>query len=246
LLLDPQIRSLVVIPIVLITLLVLVGKHYIVKLMAPKVTTVVQIAESQALTRTRMLRANCRFLPEQAFQMRRSFYVKPETGYLITNKRDEEPPNPMSDPSQMQNMMMGQSINMVPMVVIGGIIHAVFAGFVTIRVPFPLTMRFKGMLQRGIELSTLSSSWVSSASFYFIVYSGLRGLITLFLGANPDFDEMKMMQQQMNPGMGAPPNPGKAFDGEKEMLMTCKHKWAMDTVEPDFLAKQTSAKSKSV
>ena len=28
-----------------------------------------------------------------------------------------------------------------------------------VRVPFPLTLRFRGMLQRGIELSTLGSSW---------------------------------------------------------------------------------------
>ena len=29
----------------------------------------------------------------------------------------------------------------------------------TAKVPFPLTLRFKGMLQRGIELKTLSASW---------------------------------------------------------------------------------------
>jgi hypothetical protein len=35
------------------------------------------------------------------------------------------------------------------MMVVGAIINMVFAGFVIIRVPFPLTIRFKQMLQRG-------------------------------------------------------------------------------------------------
>lgn len=30
----------------------------------------------------------------------------------------------------------------------------------TAKVPFPLTLRFKAMLQRGIELQTLSASWL--------------------------------------------------------------------------------------
>ena len=77
-----------------------------------------------------------------------------------------------------------------------------------VRVPFPLTLRFKPMLQRGIQLSTLSSSWVSSASFYFICLFGLRGVFTLLLGPDNDSDSMRAMQQQMQ-GMGGPQDPGK-------------------------------------
>ncbi len=82
----------------------------------------------------------------------------------------------------MQDMMKGQITGMLPMVVIGAVINWVFSGFLTstydsfaatrypnpqlmgfsfrtVKVPFPLTPRYKGMLQRGVELSTLSSSW---------------------------------------------------------------------------------------
>merc|ERR1712205_29061 len=95
----------------------------------------------------------------------------------------------------------------------GGIINSVFSGFVMIRVPFPLTLRYKPMLQRGIQLTTLSSSWVSSASFYFICVFGLRGLMSLVLGPDNDADSMRAMQQQMmGGGMNPQQNPIKQFD----------------------------------
>ncbi|CAI7837325.1 unnamed protein product, partial [Closterium sp. NIES-53] len=39
-----------------------------------------------------------------------------------------------------------------------------FSGFVAAKVPFPLTQKFRGMLQNGIDLSTVDVSFVSSRS----------------------------------------------------------------------------------
>uniref|UniRef100_A0AAZ3S128 ER membrane protein complex subunit 3 n=1 Tax=Oncorhynchus tshawytscha TaxID=74940 RepID=A0AAZ3S128_ONCTS len=61
----------------------------------------------------------------------------------------------------LTDMMKGNLTNVLPMIVIGGWINWAFSGFVITKVPFPLTLRFKPMLQRGIELLSLDASWYS-------------------------------------------------------------------------------------
>ena len=125
------------------------------------------VSDSQLLIRARMLRENGKYLPKQSFLMRKHYFNNDESGLLKAGtERRTAPPNPMTDPSMMTEMLKGNLTSMVPMVVVGGWINWHFSGFVTTKVPFPLTLRFKPMLQRGIELQSLDASWVSSVSWY--------------------------------------------------------------------------------
>jgi hypothetical protein len=66
---------------------------------------------------------------------------------------------------------------MLPNMVMMAFVGYFFAGFVLVKVPFALpSERFKLMMQRGVDLTSLDVSYVSSLSWYFMVSFGLRGV----------------------------------------------------------------------
>lgn len=95
--------------------------------------------------------------------------------------------------------MKTQMVMMVPQMVIMGWINFFFQGFVLsasrrrwsgvayhscflVKLPFPLTLGFRSMLQRGIETPDMDVRWVSSLSWYFLNFFGLNGLYHILLG----------------------------------------------------------------
>lgn len=239
LLLDPAIRTWVFLPIVVITFLVGIVRHYASLLFtSKKKIELQQVQDSQYLIRSRLLRENGKFIPKQAFQMRKNFFNDEETGHF--RKAQQRPAvmqNPITDPSMMTDMLKGNVLNVLPMIVIGGWINWTFSGFVTTKVPFPLTLRFKPMLQRGIELSSLDASWVSSASWYFLNVFGLRSIYTLVLGEENAADQARIMEDQMSgAAMSMPQDPKAAFKAECEALLLSSHQSALKNIDAELLA----------
>lgn len=239
LLLDSSIRFWVVLPIVFITFFVGVIRHYITQLLhSDKKVELEQVSDSQVLIRSRTLRENGKYIPRQSFIMRKHYFNDSDTGFFKKTKRKVIPKNPMTDPSMLTEMMKGNLTNVLPMILIGGWINWAFSGFVTTKVPFPLTLRFKPMLQRGIELPTLDASWVSSASWYFLNVFGLRSMYSLILGQDNAADQSRIMQEQMTgAAMAMPPDPNKAFKAEWEALQIVDHQWALENVEEELMSK---------
>lgn len=123
-------------------------------------------------------------LTSDAFNSRRSFLCKPQEGYL-EKKGTREPTEVANNLMGMQNTMMeGMKGNFMMMATtIPAIIwiNSFFSGFLPAKVPFSLTQKFKSMTQSGINLENLDVSYVSGASFYFLIMFGLGQVNSLFL-----------------------------------------------------------------
>ncbi|KAJ6539232.1 transmembrane protein [Mycena capillaripes] len=225
--LDPQIRDWVLFPITLVMILVGILRHYVVILLqsAPKKQPREAVREQRALTRSQVLRATAANSPIPSTYYKavsRHLSEAFDAGTFLKDgpPRDGDapkmPPNPMSDPAAMDGMMAGmktQMVMMVPQMVIMGWINFFFQGFVLIKLPFPLTLGFKSMLQRGIETTDMDVRWVSSLSWYFLNFFGLNGLYRLILGGDNSADSSRDMTASP---FGAPAAaPGAAQDFNK-------------------------------
>ncbi|KAL7072409.1 hypothetical protein ACQ4LE_008784 [Meloidogyne hapla] len=227
LLLDPSIRTWVFVPIVLITFLVGILRHYIFLLFLGKKKGDLQsVKDGHLLMKARLLRENGRFLPPNSFGMRKHWLADEQNGQLLKRvEKQSSQPNPAFDPSMMTEMLKGNMLNMIPMIFIGGWINWTFSGFVTTKVPFPLTLRFKPMLQRGVDLVSLDAAWVSSASWYFLNVFGLRSVYALVLGGENAADQMdeQAMMGMAQPQMSGGQDPKAAFKAEWEALQLYTH-----------------------
>lgn len=105
------------------------------------------------------------------------------------------------------------------------------------RLPFALTLRFKSMLQRGIDTSEMDVSWVSSLSWYFLLLFGLQSIFVLFLGdanAADSTQDMRAMGAMAAPGQ--PVDMNKLFVAAKEDLDILHHRWDLANVEQRLLS----------
>ncbi|KDQ64890.1 hypothetical protein JAAARDRAFT_64701 [Jaapia argillacea MUCL 33604] len=226
--LDPQIRDWVLFPITLVMILVGILRHYVVILLQsqPKKLSRAAIREQRALVRAQILRATSAKSPIPPT------YYKSISQHLSKAFNDgtylkdgppegdapSKPPNPLTDPAAMDGMMSGmktQMVMMVPQMIIMGWINFFFQGFVLIKLPFPLTLGFKSMLQRGIETPDMDVRWVSSLSWYFLNFFGLNGLYRLILGGENAADASRDMASPFAAASAAPQAPGQAQDYNK-------------------------------
>lgn len=154
----------------------------------------------------------------------------------------KEEENPFNDPATTNALFMmfrSNLMNYIPQTVIMWWVNYFFAGFVIMKLPFPLTLRFKSMLQNGVQTQDLDVRWVSSISWYFVNLLGLRSIYSLILENSDDVNEI-MSQQLQNQQVQAPMMPAqqqmeKVFTNELQNILIQPFKSCLDDVEQRIL-----------
>jgi hypothetical protein len=189
-----------------------------------------------------MLRANNRNISSKSFASRQSYLLEKfkDNAYIKDPESKGAAQQMMSDPKAMDNMMSGmksQIMMFVPNTIIMGWINAFFAGFVVMKLPFPLTTSFKAMMQSGVSTNDLDVRWVSSISWYFLNLIGLSPLYSLILGGQNLAGGVQTPGAAGAPQAGVSPlaQPGadaqRIFNSEAENLALVKHDYILDGIE---------------
>ncbi|KFK28806.1 hypothetical protein AALP_AA7G051000 [Arabis alpina] len=231
LVLDTAIRNWVLIPLSLVMVLIGVLRYFVSKLMRSSPTPDAKIVkEGQIVIRARNLKAGANFIPPKSFRARRFYFSNEENGLLHVPK-DQQASNPQaqmfSDPNMAMDMMKKNLSMIIPQTLTFAFVNFFFSGFVAAKIPFPLTQRFRSMLQNGIDLSTVDVSYVSSRSWYFLNLFGLRGLFSLILGDENAIDDTQRMMQMGGFGFDA----SKSLGAEKDGLDILQHEWVLPRFE---------------
>ncbi|KAK6596888.1 DUF850 domain protein [Botrytis cinerea] len=192
---DPQLFYWILIPITIVMILTGILRHYATVLMAttPKKQELPAIREQRSLLRGINLRNNAHVLTPASFQPRRDYIVQAfEEGKFLKEpeKKGQAAPNPMTDPAAMEGMMGMMKGNMSMM------IHR-------LKLPFPLTIKFKSMLQAGVATRDMDPQWMSSISWYVLCIFGLQSVFNYLLGSDNAASQMAQQMGQMGPGAGA-------------------------------------------
>ncbi|XP_020579423.1 ER membrane protein complex subunit 3 [Phalaenopsis equestris] len=231
LMLDTAIRDWVLVPLSVVMVLIGVLRYFVSKLLrSSQAPDAKVVREGQLILRARNLRAAGGFIPVKPFRARKFYYTNEENGLLHVSKGQAQNPQAQmfSDPNMAMDMMKKNLSMIIPQSLTFAWVNFFFSGFVAAKLPFPLTPRFRSMLQNGIDLSTVDVSYVSGRSWYFLNLFGLRGLFSLILGEENAMDDTQRMMQ-MGGGFGV--DPTKNLGAEKDGIDIIQHEWALPKME---------------
>ena len=192
LILDTKIRDWVFIPLIILMLSSGLLKYLLndlVQSLQSSENTKDDVKVNSILQRTNRWKMNYRFLPYSAFKQRRAIFCRKEEGVLY--EKFEEGGGQMAammDPSKMLTMMKKNIVMTVMSIFTISWANHFLSGFISGKIPFSLSERFRTMLQKGVELRALDVTYVSSLSWCFLMLTCLGGVYRLLLEESQEID----------------------------------------------------------
>lgn len=239
--LDADLRYWVLLPITFVMVTSGILRQYVAVLLeaGPKRVAWKKACEQSHLQRARAFCANGNTVLSQLQFAARQAELSTGLSSLryLAETPSDEPANPLSDPNMldaMLGMLKGQLANFVPQTVLMWWVNMFFAGFVVMRLPFPLTVRFKQMLQAGVMTPDLDVSWVLLISWYFALMFGLRPVFALVMG-DGGAAVQTMLPMPAVPAMPGGPKPEEVMKAEAENVQVAE--WTPHTVAERVLAR---------
>ncbi|EGR26945.1 protein pob, putative [Ichthyophthirius multifiliis] len=176
---DHRIRDWVFSPIVIVMFMVNLFRHYLSiyseKKTIEKISALneyLDICDKQQIVRCQNIIKHNSLLTDNSFKIRKYHLCKKNGGYLTVRGERVTQVNPMQQMAQMNpnNMtaMLKNNLSMgLSTFLLYTWVNQLFSGFILARVPFPLTQKFRIMLQSGVDILNLNVRYVSSLSLYF-------------------------------------------------------------------------------
>lgn len=134
-------------------------------------------------------------LTEESFNSRRTYLARPD-GYLTERGSKPKPDATkamMDSQKSMFSSMKGTLAMGATMMLQMGWVNYFFSGFILAKVPFPLTQKFRGMMQNGVDMENLDVTYVSGLSFYFLLMFGMSELQNILI----DQEQFKLTEEEM-------------------------------------------------
>lgn len=189
LVLDWRIRFWVLLPISVACILMgLLRSSFVSLLIRPHRVDLFKVRDAAALSRSSAFRRASRILHPAQVAARRSAFTASEGPLKIASTDKGSPLAALMNPEQIGNQVVGILSSTVPTVILGAWVRSMFGGFAVCRLPFPLSQRFRGMLQSGIERAgqSLDVRYASAFSWFIFNLFGSSTITQLLLPAGVD------------------------------------------------------------
>lgn len=211
------------------------------------------------ILKSKKLRAAGNLLPHDSFSARKNFLSSPGRGALLKVQAPAEAADPMaalgSNPMMNPENMMGMLKNNLFMTIATplqyGLISHFFSGFLIGKVPFPLTQKFRELLQSGVSVASLDVQYISSISLYFLTLFGFNSLYRIIFTEVEEEDlssSMAAMNPMMamgmqQPSLGGPETNKSQCEKEANNLKVVRHKFMFEDADAKLVKKLAASKN---